>query len=106
MVSFCQLPAESPTHEQSYLDRPKTPLTPLTPGSSKKAFMETLLAPPTMSQDHSYIKDRAVELFMKGHEDIGVTVQNIYIKLTSVREHCKDNLRIRIPFLKDDYMRS
>jgi hypothetical protein len=55
------------------VDRPKTPLT---PGNSKKAFMESLLAPPTLQQDQLYSKEKASELFMKGHSDIGVTVSD------------------------------
>lgn len=69
--------AESPTHhEQQWghthpMDRPKTPAT---PGGSKKAFMDNLLAPDTLSNDPFYSKERALELFVKGHEDIRVTV--------------------------------
>lgn len=69
-----QLPAESPTRERSHFDRPKTPLT---PSCSKKAFMETLLAPPTLNQDHAYSRERATELFLKGHEDVNVTVRRV-----------------------------
>ena len=54
------------------MDRPKTPIT---PGNSKMAFMETLLAPPALQQDQLYSKEKASELFMKGHTDIGVTVR-------------------------------
>lgn len=67
------MPLESPSHSDEK-DRPITPLTPLTPGTSKKAYMEPLLAPPTLSQDPQYSKEKASELFVKGHSDIGVTV--------------------------------
>ena len=73
-----QLPADSPSHphpshhHERSKDRPKTPLTP--GGSKKKVFMESMLAPPTLSQDQFYSKEKASELFVKGHSDIGVTV--------------------------------
>ena len=53
------------------IDRPKTPLT---PKSSKKAFMETLLTPAHSTQEEIFDKEKVAELFMPGHTHIGITV--------------------------------
>ncbi len=59
----------------------------LTPGMSKKAFMETLLAPPTLANDHFYSKEKSSEVFVQGHSDISVTVsavERVYVSRDSV----------------------
>ena len=60
-------PGESPVREKL---KP-----PLTPGSSKKAFMETLLTPSTNVQDQLYDRDKASDIFVQGHSDISISVR-------------------------------
>ena len=60
------LPLESPP------DQPKTPLTPRT---SKKAFMETLLTPAYSTQEEIYDAEKAMELFIPLHTEIKITVR-------------------------------
>ena len=50
------------------------PITPITPRTSKKMFMDALLAPDMLTQEQLYDRDKAAELFTPGHADIGITV--------------------------------
>ena len=67
-----QLPVS--TDNSPVREREKIVKTPLTPGSSKKAFMETLLTPSTNVQDQIYDKDKASDIFVQGHSDISISV--------------------------------
>ncbi len=55
---------------------------PLTPGSSKKAFMETLLTPSTNIQEQLYDKEKASDLFVQGHSEITISVSLLHFCLT------------------------
>jgi hypothetical protein len=83
---FPQLPISqgSPAKER--------PITPITPRTSKKMFMDALLAPDTLTQEQLYDRDKAAELFTSGHADIGITV-GIYMYMywcmqINTRFHC------------------
>ena len=49
-------------------------MTPITPRSSKKMFMDALLAPATLTQEPLYDRDKAADIFAPGHVDISITV--------------------------------
>ena len=67
-LSSSQLPISqgSPAKER--------PITPITPRTSKKMFMDALLAPDTLTQEQLYDRDKAADLFTSGHADISITV--------------------------------
>ena len=69
------LPAPPPLPQlpipEGIIERPHPPLT---PKSSKKAFMETLLTPAHSTQEEIFDKEKVAELFMPGHTHIGITV--------------------------------
>ena len=48
---------------------------PLTPRSTKKAFMETLLAPQPSALDEIYDEERAREVFVAGHNEVAIEVR-------------------------------
>ena len=68
-----------PIHQLPVVQEPtdSTPIppTPLTPRSSKKAFMETLLAPEPSTLDEIYDTERAAELFVPGYVDVAIAVR-------------------------------
>ena len=47
---------------------------PLTPQSSKKEFMQTLLMPTPVTIDNIYDPQKAAELFVRDHTDIRISV--------------------------------
>lgn len=49
-------------------------MTPITPRTSKKMFMDALLAPATLTQEPLYDRDKAADIFTPGHADISITV--------------------------------
>ena len=49
-------------------------MTPITPRTSKKMFMDALLAPATLTQEPLYDRDKAADIFAPGHADISITV--------------------------------
>ena len=49
---------------------------PLTPQSSKKEFMETLLMPTPHTIDKIYDPQKAAELFVRDHTDIRISVSS------------------------------
>jgi len=51
------------------------PSMPLTPGLSKKGFMEALLAPTNMAHGQHFSEERAGEMFMEQHSQVVVTVR-------------------------------
>ena len=63
--SHCTTPPTPPT--------PPTP-TPLTPRSTKKAFMETMLAPEPSALDEIYDEERAIEMFVPGYTEVAIMV--------------------------------
>lgn len=60
-----QEPVEVPT---------SPPAAPLTPRSTKKAFMETMLAPEPSTLDDIYDEERAREVFVPGHNVVSIEV--------------------------------
>ncbi len=57
----------------------KERMPPLTPGSSKKAFMETLLTPSTNVQDQLYDREKASDIFVQGHSEISISVCFLHV---------------------------
>lgn len=47
---------------------------PLTPKSSKKVFMETLLTPTHSTVEHIYDAKKAQEIFVADHSEVHITV--------------------------------
>ena len=64
-----QLPAV-----QEPMEIPTSPPAPLTPHSTKKAFMETMLAPEPTTLDEIYDDERAREVFVTGHHVVSIEV--------------------------------
>ncbi|XP_003384967.1 PREDICTED: uncharacterized protein LOC100640359 [Amphimedon queenslandica] len=63
-----------PSHVASSIQTPSSPLlTPLTPKSSKKIFMETLLMPTPNTIDSIFDEEKALELFASDHKDIKIS---------------------------------
>ncbi len=68
---YLQLPTCNSAEGSPVKDRMPPPLT---PGSSKKAFMETLLTPSTNVQDQLYDGEKASDIFVQGHSEISISV--------------------------------
>ena len=61
---------------QEPADISPSPPAPLTPHSTKKAFMETMLAPEPSTLDDIYDEERARELFVPSHNVVSIEVSD------------------------------
>jgi hypothetical protein len=68
------LPAVHEAIDSSPIPPTPIPPTPLTPRSTKKAFMETLLAPELSTLDEVYDEERAKEVFIPGYSEVSIKV--------------------------------
>ena len=57
-------------------------VTPLTPQTNKKVFIETLLMPTPSTIDRVFDEEKAIELFAANHNDIQISVCYIISNIT------------------------